>query len=75
MPVFLGPVSVRMVFTFAPIASKPELLRTPHTHKPDASNLLKLVEDVMEACGVFKSDSQIARGPPEKWWGERPAWP
>ena len=46
-----------MVFTFVPIASRPELLGTPHTHKPDASNILKLVEDVMESCGVFKNDS------------------
>ena len=46
-------------------------LGSPHTHKPDASNLLKLVEDVMESAGVFANDSQIVRAVPEKWWAER----
>lgn len=72
VPLFRGPVQLRATFTFAPPDGAPERIGTPHTLKPDASNLLKLVEDVMEDCGVFKNDSQISRGPPEKWWGSRP---
>jgi Holliday junction resolvase RusA-like endonuclease len=70
-PLFVGAVRVRMVFTFQPPASAPERIGTPHTHKPDVDNLAKAIADVMEACGVFKNDSQISAAPPEKWWGAR----
>ena len=70
-PLFTGPVRVRMVFTFEPPANCAYRLGLPHTHKPDASNLAKLIEDVMEAHGVFANDSQVSVLEPEKWWGER----
>lgn len=71
VPLFTGAVKLTAVFTFTPPPSQLARLGTPHTHKPDASNLLKLIEDVMEDAGVFKNDSQIMRADPVKWWGER----
>lgn len=60
------------VFTIAPPAGKECRNGSPHTQKPDASNLMKLVEDVAEAEKLFENDSQVAQGPPEKWWGPDP---
>jgi Holliday junction resolvase RusA-like endonuclease len=71
-PLFAGPIRLAIVFTFRPPSSAPERIGTPHTLKPDASNLLKLVEDVMEECGVYRNDCEIAAPAPEKWWGRRP---
>lgn len=70
-PLFDGPVRLVCTFTFVPPPSQSQRIGTPHTHKPDASNLLKLVEDVMEAAGVFSNDSKVSRAEPIKWWGER----
>lgn len=70
VPLFSGPVRLTICFEFAPPASKRERIGQPHTHKPDASNLLKLVEDVMETAGVFKNDSQVNAPVVTKWWGE-----
>ena len=72
LPLFDGAVRLYVVFTFVPPASQMQRIGTPHTHKPDASNLLKLVEDVMEAAGVFANDSKISRAEPVKWWGAEP---
>lgn len=72
LPLFRGAIRLRCIFTFAPPASAAHRISHPHTQKPDASNLLKLVEDVMEDCGVFANDSKIARPEPEKWWGRNP---
>jgi len=71
LPAFLGPVRVRMIFTFEPPKAAPGRIGTPHTMKPDADNLAKLIMDVMERAGVFKNDSQASAAPPEKWWGAR----
>lgn len=70
-PVFTGPVRVRMVFTFTPPPSARGRMGKPHTQKPDADNLAKLVLDAMEWAGVFPNDSLAAETPVEKWWGER----
>lgn len=65
---FAGAVKLSVVFRFRPVVSKLSLIGQAHTHKPDASNLLKLVEDVMEECGVFRNDSQISKPEPVKLW-------
>lgn len=72
VPAFGGAVRLTCAFTFVPPAGARDRLGKPHTHKPDASNLLKLIEDVMEAAGVFANDSQIADVRPQKWWGDKP---
>lgn len=69
-PLFTGPVRVFATFAFEP--ASPDLIDKPHTHKPDGDNLMKLIQDVMERCGVVKNDSQIARVEPVKWWGSKP---
>lgn len=71
VPLFAGAVRLHCTFVFAPPASQAQRIGTAHTHKPDASNLLKLVEDVMEAAGVFRNDSQVAEPIAIKRWGER----
>lgn len=72
VPLFDGPVRLTAVFAFAPSRGNEHLLDYPHTHKPDADNLLKLVEDVMEGAGVFKNDSQVTTPHMQKWWGSKP---
>jgi Holliday junction resolvase RusA-like endonuclease len=71
VPLFRGPVSVRMVFTFEPPKGERARIGTPHTQKPDKDNLEKLVLDAMTRAGVFKDDSQGADGEVTKLWGER----
>jgi Holliday junction resolvase RusA-like endonuclease len=70
VPLFRGAVRLRCLFSFEPPASARDRIGLPHTHKPDADNLAKLVEDVMEAVGIFANDSQVAALHPEKWWGK-----
>lgn len=72
LPLFRGAVRLRCVFTFKPPPGKQDRLGSPHTHKPDASNLLKLIEDVMEDAAVFANDSAVSAPAPEKWWGSQP---
>lgn len=68
-PALRGAVRMTVVFQFA--TKDAARWAQPHTAKPDASNLLKLVEDAMEAAGVFANDSQLAAVEPVKMWGER----
>lgn len=44
-----------------------------HDKKPDRGNLLKQIEDVLEACGFVENDSQFCVGSVAKCWGEEPA--
>ena len=68
-PALRGAVKLTILFQFA---TKDETRWAQlHTHKPDASNLLKLVEDAMEAAGALANDSQIANPDVIKMWGER----
>lgn len=71
MPIFTGPVRVRMVFTFEPPKSARDRIGQPHTDRPDSDNLSKLVLDAMVRARVLKDDSLVAALPVEKWWGER----
>lgn len=68
-PLFRGAVRLSCTFTFEPPAAAQDRIGKPHTHKPDASNLLKLVEDVMESAGVFANDCQVSQAVPRKEWG------
>ncbi len=72
LPGFTGPVRVTMIFSFKPPANAMERIGTPHTHRPDAENLSKLILDVMTECRVYRDDSQVAAAPPEKWWAAQP---
>lgn len=65
-PLFTGPVRVSMQFNFRATSVSPP--GKPHTIKPDKDNLEKLVLDVMERCGVYHNDSQVAAGPVSKMW-------
>jgi len=40
--------------------------------RPDRGNLLKLLEDALEACGFYRDDSQIVDGVVAKAYGETP---
>jgi Holliday junction resolvase RusA-like endonuclease len=71
LPIFSGPVRVRMVFTFQPPASERQRIGTPHTQRPDSDNISKLVLDAMVRARVLSDDSIVAALPVEKWWGER----
>lgn len=71
LPIFRGPVRVRMVFTFEPPLPERARIGTPHTLKPDADNISKLVLDAMVKTKVLADDSLVAALPVEKWWGER----
>jgi Holliday junction resolvase RusA-like endonuclease len=71
IPIFTGPVRVRMVFTFEPPKSERDRIGTAHTQKPDADNISKLVLDAMVRARVLADDSLVAALPVEKWWGER----
>ena len=70
-PLFSGAVRLVCTFTFEPPSGAQSRIGQPHIQKPDASNLLKLVEDVMETAGVFGNDCQVSRPDVAKWWGER----
>lgn len=72
LPIFTGvPIKLACVFVFRPPASALDRIGQPHTIVPDASNLLKLVEDALEAVRLFDNDCRIFKPAPEKWWGER----
>jgi len=66
-----GPLSVAMVFGFAPPKSDPGR-SGPHTQRPDADNLAKLVMDVMQSARVFADDAQISELRAAKLWTPRP---
>ena len=66
-----GPLSVAMVFGFAPPKSDPGR-SGPHTQRPDADNLAKLVMDVMQSARVFGDDAQISELRAAKLWTPRP---
>ena len=70
-----GPVKLQVDFVFPWRKSEPQkriaLGRVPHTSKPDCSNLVKMLEDVMTKLGFWKDDSQIASLTVTKAWGDK----
>ena len=43
---------------------------SPHTSKPDMSNMLKTLEDVLQRCRVIADDSRIADEHTSKAWSD-----
>jgi Holliday junction resolvase RusA-like endonuclease len=73
-----GPIDIDVQATFSVPKSWPlwkqlqaEDGMVVHTIKPDASNVLKAVEDALQGI-VFRDDSQIAALSIEKWYGAMP---
>jgi Holliday junction resolvase RusA-like endonuclease len=71
-----GPVmlSVRFVFPWRKSEKKSVVAQgyAPHTSRPDLSNMIKLIEDVLTRLGFWNDDSQIARLDISKHWGNMP---
>lgn len=72
---FLGPVSLDVDFVWPWRASEPEwrkrLGRVHHTSKPDCSNAIKQIEDVLTKLQFIKDDGQVAILTVSKGWGDR----
>ena len=73
-----GPVGLTVVAEFGIPSSWPKWKReqaedgmVAHTIKPDASNVLKAVEDALQGV-LFRDDSQIASVMIDKWYGSEP---
>jgi Holliday junction resolvase RusA-like endonuclease len=71
-----GPLALDVHFhmTLARSCSKKrrrELIGFPHAQKPDLSNLVKFIEDVMEGT-LFLNDSQIVSIKAQKTYSENP---
>jgi Holliday junction resolvase RusA-like endonuclease len=65
---FSGPVVIEMEFRFAPPKSFMSRIGSPHTQKPDADNLAKLVMDAMQTARVIGDDSKVAELKVRKVW-------
>jgi Holliday junction resolvase RusA-like endonuclease len=68
---FSGPVVIEMEFRFAPPRSKMHRVGMPHTQKPDADNLAKLVMDAMQTARVIGDDSKVAELKVRKVWADK----
>lgn len=77
---FIGPLSLR-IEAYLPIpASKPKRWRQEAEHglirpttKPDADNLAKQIEDIMNRV-FYADDKQIVDLTVRKWYGLNPQW-
>lgn len=69
-----GPVMLHLDFTFPWRKSEPKrrtaLGRVYMTTKPDCSNLVKTLEDVLKDLRFFHDDSQVSRILVTKYWGD-----
>jgi Holliday junction resolvase RusA-like endonuclease len=58
-----GPVRLHVLALFPRpkrmIWKRKKMPREPYTGKPDASNVLKAVEDAIEKAGIYRDDKQI----------------
>jgi Holliday junction resolvase RusA-like endonuclease len=69
-----GPVRVAIIATFAPAASWSKkkaaaFVGQPHTQKPDADNIAKVVKDSLNRI-AWVDDSQVAEMFVSKVWGQ-----
>ena len=64
---------VHFVFPWRKSESKRRLAlgRVPHTSRPDCSNLIKMIEDVMTKLQFWTDDSCIAKLTVSKAWGDK----
>jgi Holliday junction resolvase RusA-like endonuclease len=69
-----GPIRVDMTFHMPIPRSKAKKVKEGdwHTCKPDATNIRKLYEDVLEIAGVYKNDSQVCEGYSKKIYSLTP---
>jgi Holliday junction resolvase RusA-like endonuclease len=71
-----GPVHLAVHFSFPWRKSEKKSVIasgcTPHTSRPDLSNMIKLIEDVLTRLGFWNDDSQIAQLLVTKQWTETP---
>ena len=73
----LGPLELRLAFCFARPASYPkkptEGKPWPYDHivKPDIDNCIKVVTDVLTACGVWQDDAQVCMESALKLYADR----
>lgn len=44
------------------------------TPRPDRGNMLKLIEDALEAAGYYRDDAAICAGPVDKVYGAEPGY-
>ena len=69
------PIKLTVEFAFPWRASEPlkrkALGRAPHTSRPDCSNIIKIIEDVLTKLGFWKDDSLIADLCVRKFWGDQ----
>ncbi len=69
-----GPVGLRfdVVYPYRKSeAKKNRLALIPKDTKPDIDNLKKQLCDVLQACGFFVNDAQIAEACGRKFWGKQ----
>ena len=70
-----GAVALYVDFTFPWRKSEPKrriaLGRVPHTSRPDCSNLIKMIEDVMTKLRFWTDDSCVAYLSISKSWGDK----
>lgn len=63
-----GAVRLEVEFRFKPPAKNADRIGKPHTQKPDADNLAKLVMDALTAARVFGDDALVAETVVRKVW-------
>jgi Holliday junction resolvase RusA-like endonuclease len=72
---FDGPVSLSVDYVFPWRAAEPlkrrKLGRVPHTSKPDCSNMVKMLEDVLTKLEFWTDDSLVASLQVTKAWGDQ----
>lgn len=75
-PIFLGVTFVLQVPPSWTKRRRAEALagQVLPTSVPDRGNLLKLLEDALQAAGFYKSDSQIVDGHVRKEYGAQPGY-
>lgn len=69
-----GPLELHIDFVFPWRKSETKkriaLKRLPHTSKPDSSNIIKIIEDVLTKLRFWHDDGQVADLRVSKAWGD-----
>lgn len=70
-----GPIELQVIFTWPWRAGEPqwrrELGRAFHTTRPDCSNMIKQIEDVLTKLRFWHDDGQVSDEIIRKRWGNR----
>lgn len=71
-----GPIHLEVAFSWPWRASEPKKNRLQgamaHTSKPDCSNAIKMLEDVLTKLRFWNDDNQVASLRVTKWWSDEP---